>query len=180
MFALGFFYVKITTHDGRGYRLQRPNQGFFVNVKKLNGSGWNPTTDLTSKHVYEVDLEEVFGKVAKFQTTNSKLHPKARKKLISLYAKIYEVTPLVMNIEFMSLVVEDYISRVEGHNINWARVIVCLPREKAWRESMEKMQKTSIKLELLKFSIGKVLCKFEGDVLMLKGKYVKQGCVNNS
>jgi hypothetical protein len=125
-------------------------------------------------------LDEVFRKVAKFKTINSKLHPKAKKELISLYVKIYEVTPLVMNIEFMSWVVEDYISRVKGHNIDWARVIVCPPREKARRESMEKMQKTSIKLELLKFSKSKVLCKFEGDVLMLKGKYVKQGCVINS
>ncbi len=139
MFALGFFQAKVTSHDGRGYRLQRLDQGFFVNVKKLNGSGQNPATDLTSKHVCEVDLEEVFKKVTKFKTTNSKLHPKAKKKLISLYAKIYKVTPLVMNIEFMSWVVEDYISRVKGHNINWARVIVCTPREKAWRELVEKM-----------------------------------------
>ncbi len=133
------------------------------------------TSLATSKHVYEVDLEEVFRKVAKFKTTNSKLHPKVKKELISLYAKIYKVTPLVMNIEFMSWVVKDYISRVKSHNINWARVIVC-----ARRESIEKMQKTSIKLELLKFSRGKVLCKSKGNVLMLKGKYVKQGCVNNS
>jgi hypothetical protein len=125
-------------------------------------------------------LEEVFEKVAKFKTTNSKLHPKAKKELISLYAKIYKVTPLVMNIEFMSWVVEDYISRVKGHNIKWARVIVCTPRKKARRESTEKMQKTSIKLQLLKFSRSKVLCKSKGDVLMLKGNYVKQGCVNNS
>jgi DNA-binding Lrp family transcriptional regulator len=136
--------------------------------------------DLISKHVYEVDLEEVFGKVAKFKTTNSKLHPKTKKELISLYVKIYKVTPLVMDIEFMSWVVEDYISRVKGHNINQARVIICTPRKKAWRDSMEKMQKASIKLELLKFSRGKVLCKSKGDILMLKGKYVKQGHVNNS
>jgi hypothetical protein len=90
---------------------------FFVNVRKLNGSGMNPRLDLTSEHVYEADLEEVFKKVTKFKTTNNKLHLEMKKKLINLYIKIYG-TPHVTNNEFMSWVMKGYIARVKGHNIN--------------------------------------------------------------
>jgi uncharacterized FlaG/YvyC family protein len=90
---------------------------FFVNVRKLNDSGVNPRSDLTSKYVYEADLQEVFKKVTKFRTTNNKLHLEMKKKLINLYVKIYG-TPHVTNNEFMSWVVKGYIARVEGHNIN--------------------------------------------------------------
>jgi hypothetical protein len=90
---------------------------FCVNVRKFNGDEMNPRLDLTSKHVYEVDLEEVFEKVTKFRTTNNKLHPKMKKKFISLYTKIYG-TPHATNNEFMSWVVKGYIVGVKGHNIN--------------------------------------------------------------
>jgi hypothetical protein len=75
----------------------------------------------------------------------------------------------MMNNEFMSWVVKGYFEGMKGKDINWAKVIACITREKAWKESTKKMQKTSIKLELLKLNGGEVSCKFEGDVLMLRG-----------
>jgi hypothetical protein len=36
----------------------------------LNGIGLNPKLDLAPKEVCETDIEEVFGKVAKFKTMN--------------------------------------------------------------------------------------------------------------
>jgi hypothetical protein len=76
-----------------------------------------PRLDLTSKHVYEAYLKEVFKKVTKFKTTNNKLHLEIRKKHINLYTKIYG-TPHVTNNEFMSWAMKGYIARVKGHNIN--------------------------------------------------------------
>jgi hypothetical protein len=128
---------------------------FFMNVKKSNGNRMNPRLDLALEHVCEANLEEVFEKVAKFRTTNNKLHLETKKKLFSLYAKIYR-TPHVTNNDFMSWVVKGYIEGMKGHNINWAKVIAYTTREKAWKESTKNMQKTSIKLELSKLSGGEV------------------------
>jgi hypothetical protein len=50
-----------------------------MNVKKKNGNMMNPRSDLTLEHVCEADLEEVFKKVAKFKTTNNKLHLEMKK-----------------------------------------------------------------------------------------------------
>lgn len=104
---------------------------------------------------------------------------KPKKKLTSLYAKIYE-TPHVTNNEFMSWVVKGYIVGVKGHNSNWAKVDACITREKAQKELTKKLQKTSMKLELSNLSEGKVSCKSKGNVLISKGKYARQGCVSNS
>lgn len=57
---------------------------FFLNVK-LNGNSLDPKSNLTSKHVNKVNLEEVFGQVTKFKTTNNKLHKEMKKKLVALY-----------------------------------------------------------------------------------------------
>ncbi len=63
-----------------------------MNVRKLHGKGLNPRFDLTLEQIIKVDVEKVFGKVSKFKTTNSNLHPKTQKELIDLYAKIYGTT----------------------------------------------------------------------------------------
>jgi hypothetical protein len=55
---------------------------FFVNFKTLNGNTLNPKSNITSKHVNKVDVEEVFGQVAKFKTTNHKLHEEMKKSLL--------------------------------------------------------------------------------------------------
>ncbi len=53
-----------------------------MNVKKLNGNKMNPRSNLTSKHVCEANLEEVFKKVTKFKTIINKLHLKHTNSLL--------------------------------------------------------------------------------------------------
>jgi hypothetical protein len=74
-------------------------------------------------------VEEVFGKVSKFKTTNSNLHLKTWKELIDLYAKIYGTTKPSNN-ELMSWVVKGYIAKVKGFEINWAKLLLALRKRK--------------------------------------------------
>lgn len=139
----------------------------------------NPRVDINSEHVCESNLEEVLWKVTKFKSTNNKLHKDTRRKLISLYAKIYE-TPIVTNNKFMSWVVKGYITKAKGWPINWAKVVAYITREKARKESTKKMQCAFNKFEFSKLSAGSKLSggeastnKSQGHVL--KGvKYLKQ------
>lgn len=94
------------------------------------------------------------------------------------------MTPIVTNNEFMSWVVKGYIAKAKGWPINWAKATAYIAREKAWRESIEKMQHAFGKLQflkpngVLKLNGGEALTsKLKGDVL--KGAtYLKQGCPN--
>jgi hypothetical protein len=74
------------------------------------------------EQIIEANVEEVFGKVSKFKTTNSHLHLKSWRKFIDLYVKIYGTTKPSNN-EFMSWVVKSYITKVKGFEINWAKAI---------------------------------------------------------
>jgi hypothetical protein len=61
------------------YKVQ--TEDFFI---KVNGLGLNPKSKFTIEYVPQADIEEVFGKVAKFKTTNTHLHVDTKKKLLHL------------------------------------------------------------------------------------------------
>jgi hypothetical protein len=84
---------------------------------QFNGIGLNPKFDLTPKEVCEADIEEDFGKVAKFKTMNMHLHVDIKKELLELCCKIYG-TSTVTNNKFMSWVVNGYIAQAKGYNVN--------------------------------------------------------------
>jgi hypothetical protein len=71
-----------------------------VKIRGLNGIGLNPKTELTIEHICEVDIEEVFGKVSKYKTTNTKLHQDTKKDL-RLCNQIYGTSTIIKN-EIMS------------------------------------------------------------------------------
>jgi hypothetical protein len=89
-------------------------------VKHLNGSGLDPKSELIIEHVTQADTEEVFGKVAKFKTTNTHLHVDTKKELLHLCSQIYG-TSIIMNNKFMSWVVKGYITESKGWDVNWIR-----------------------------------------------------------
>jgi len=68
--------------ETRNYKFQ--TNLFFIKVKHLNGLGLDPKSELIIEHVTQADIEEVFGKVAKFKTTNIHLHVDTKKKLLHL------------------------------------------------------------------------------------------------
>ncbi len=111
-----------------------------MNVRKLHGKGLNLRFDLSLEQVIKTDVEEVFGKVSKFKTINSNLHVETWKKIIDLYVKIYGTTKPSKN-ELMSWVVKGYVTEMKGFEINWAKVVSCIMREKTCRETTKKMMK---------------------------------------
>jgi hypothetical protein len=117
--------------------------------------------DLTPKEVCETNIEEVFGKVAKFKTTNTQLCTETKKELLELCCRIYG-TSIITNNEFMSWVVKGYIAQAKGYNVNWARAATLIAKEKARKLVAEKMKgmKSS---DMSKLSGGlEVSCKTEG------------------
>ncbi len=98
----------------------------------------NPKSDLTPKDVCETNIEEVFGKLAKFKTTNTQLHVDTKKDLLELYCKIYG-TSIITNNEIMSWVVKGYIAQAKDYNGNWARTVASTTKKKAHRLVAEKM-----------------------------------------
>ncbi len=61
---------------------------FFV-VKKLHNGGLNPKTNLTSAHVCENDLVEVFGLKCISKLTNPLIHANTKHDLKKLHCQIY-------------------------------------------------------------------------------------------
>ena len=114
---------------------------FFVSVRGLQNSGLNPKSSLDTTVVTAEDLEEVWGKVSSYRTTNTKLHPDTRRELISLYGKIYE-TQDVTNNEFMLWIVKGFILECKGEAIDWATAATSTAREKADRcqRELDKMR----------------------------------------
>jgi hypothetical protein len=86
-------------------------------VKHLNGSSLDLKSELITKHAIQADIEVVFGKVAKFKTTNTHLHLDTKKKLFHLCSQIYG-TSIIMNNKFMSWVIKGYITKVKGWDVN--------------------------------------------------------------
>ena len=76
---------------------------FFLSVQNLQNKGLNPKMDLTTEHVFEADIVEVFGGegVEPFKATNVMLHPATKTALLSLRWRIYE-TEILANDEFMA------------------------------------------------------------------------------
>ena len=105
---------------------------FFVKVRGLGNTGMNPKSPADTAGVSSEDLEEVWGKVSSYRTTNTKLHPETRRELISLYAKIYG-TEDVTNNEFMLWVVKGFILECKGEVVDWASAAASTAREKADR-----------------------------------------------
>ena len=96
----------------------------------------NPKSPADTAGVSSEDLEEVWGKVSSYRTTNTKLHPETRRELISLYAKIYG-TEDVTNNEFMLWVVKGFILECKGEVVDWASAAASTAREKADRLQRE-------------------------------------------
>ena len=105
---------------------------FFVKVRGLGNSGMNPKSAADTAGVSADDLEEVWGKVSSYRTTNTRLHPETRRELINLYAKIYG-TEDVTNNEFMLWVVKGFILECKGEVVDWATAAASTAREKADR-----------------------------------------------
>ncbi len=57
-------------------------------MQKINGTRLNPKCDIIAKEVFEVDIKEVFCKVAKFKTINIWLHVNTKKDLLHLCSQI--------------------------------------------------------------------------------------------
>ena len=66
---------------------------FFVKVRGLGNNGMNPKFAADTAGVSADDLEEVWGKVSSYRTTNTTLHPDTRRELISLYAMEQRTLP---------------------------------------------------------------------------------------
>lgn len=105
---------------------------FFVNVRGLSSSGLNPKSVVDTSVVTAEDLEEVWGKISTYRTTNTKLHPETRKELVTLYGKIYG-TEDVTNNEFMLWVVKGFVLEYKGEDVDWATAAASTAREKADR-----------------------------------------------
>jgi hypothetical protein len=123
----------------------------------------NPKCDITTKHVSERDIEEVFDRGPKFKITNTQLHANTRKKLLNLCNKIYGSSN-VMNNEFMSWVMKGYVQEVKGFDIKWARMAALIAKEKACRVAAKKMRSNKSSY-VSKLSGGEISCKTEGDVV---------------
>jgi hypothetical protein len=89
-----------------------------VKIKGLNGTRLNPKIEFTIEHICKIDIEEVFGKVSKYKTTNTKLHQDTKKDF-HLCSQIYG-TSIVTNNEIMSWVVTGYITQCKSIDVNWA------------------------------------------------------------
>jgi hypothetical protein len=114
---------------------------FFVKVRGLGNNGMNPKFAADTAGVSAEDLEEVWGKVSSYRTTNTSLHPDTRRELISLYAKIYG-TEDVTNNEFMLWVVKGFILECKGEMVDWATAAASTAKEKADRCQRE-LEKSS-------------------------------------
>jgi hypothetical protein len=78
-----------------------------MKVKGLNGTRLNPKSKLILEHVLEADIKDIFGKVSKLKTTNTKPHEVVKRNLLQLCSQFYR-TPIVTNNEFISWVVKGY------------------------------------------------------------------------
>jgi hypothetical protein len=112
--------------------LREQTVDFFVNIRGLPNKGLNPKSVVDTAVVTAEDLEEVWGKVSAYRTTNTKLHPDTRRELITLYGKIYG-TEDVTNNEFMLWVVKGFILECKDEDVDWATAAASTAREKADR-----------------------------------------------
>lgn len=105
---------------------------YFKKVRGLSGEGLNPKEKADVACVTAEDIEEVWGKVSSFKTTNTKLHPDTRRELIELYAKIYGTTTVTNN-EWSGWVVKGYICESKNKKVDWATAAASTAKEKADR-----------------------------------------------
>ncbi len=106
----------IPTWEKVDYKLQ--TKEFFAIVKKLNNKGLNLKTHITSQHVTNVDIMEVFGESKNLRTTNPTLSPTTKLELLRLYSKSYGHNNVTNN-EFYMWFVKGYIIQEKGLNIDW-------------------------------------------------------------
>ncbi len=149
-------------------------------MQKFNDTDLNPNCDITAKEVYEVDIEEVFGKVVKFKTTNIQLHANTKKDLLYLCSHIYDMSNVTNN-ELMSWAMKGYIAQMKGCDVNWAKVATSIMKKKMCRLVVDKL-KSGKSSNVSWLSLKEVSCKIEpGDVVcknssVLKGTRGKGTC----
>jgi hypothetical protein len=59
-----------------------------MKIRGLNGTRFNPKLEFIVEHICKTNIEEVFGNLSKFKTTNTKLH-QDMKKDICLCSQLY-------------------------------------------------------------------------------------------
>jgi hypothetical protein len=99
-----------------------------VKIRGLNGTRFNPKIELTLRHICEANIEEVFRKVSKYKTTNTKLHQDTKKNL-RLCSQIYGIS-IIINNEIMSWVVKGYIAQCKSIDVNWEKAAASIAKEK--------------------------------------------------
>jgi hypothetical protein len=84
----------------------------YSSVRHLPNEGLNPKCDLTTEHVTEADITEVFGSkgIKSFKTTSVMLHPTTKGALFSLYWKIFN-SAVIANNEFMAWIVKSFVAK---------------------------------------------------------------------
>ncbi len=137
------------------------NRKVFIKVWKLNGIGLIPKCDITTKEVSEANIKEVFSKVAKFKTTNIRLHADTKKDLLHLCNAIYGMSNVTNN-ELMSWVVKRYIAKLKRCDVNWARAATSTTKEKARMLVAEKLR-SGRSSNVSRVSLKEVSCKTEFD-----------------
>jgi hypothetical protein len=133
----------------------------------------NPKCDIIVKKVSEANIKEVFGKVAKFKTTNIQLHVNIKKDLLHLCSLIYGMSNVTNN-ELMSWVVKGYITQMKVCNVNWAKEIASTVKEKAHRLVIKKLRNGK-SLYVSRLSLREVSCKTKFDDVVCKSYGLPKG-----
>lgn len=95
----------------------------------MHAKGLDPKIDLIDEHLTIVDITKLFGNVNKFKTTNPIVPLEKKKELERLYWRVYGTCHITNN-EIMVRLVRGWIVECNGHNINWAKAIASIAKEK--------------------------------------------------
>ncbi len=142
-------------------------------MHKLNDTSLNPKCDITTKEVSKIDIEEVFCKVVKFKTTNTRLHANTKKDLLHLCSHIYDMSNVTNN-ELMSWAMKGYIAQMKGCDVNWARIVTSIVKKKVCRLVVEKL-KNGKSSNVSRLNLKEVSCKIEPNDVVCKNFGVLKG-----
>ncbi len=124
----------------------------FSGVKQLHAKGLYPRIDVTSEHLTTTDITKHFGNVDKFKITNPILPLEKKTKLERLYWRVYGTCHITNN-DIMAWLVKGWITKCNGHKINWTKVTTCIAKKKARRSTMNNSGK-ALKMERLELNEG--------------------------
>jgi hypothetical protein len=127
---LGWAWVDFKCQDAK----------FFKEVKQLPSKGLDPKHELMDEHVTTEDIVSFFGNVKTFKTINPLLPSNARKDIETLYWKI-NGTSHITNNELMVWFVKGWITKRNGHPINWAKAVATTTKEKVQHLGIGTMNK---------------------------------------